>query len=325
MDKGGYAKNSRQRQKISSAIRAARQAGSKLSAEEGKGSAFESKIQKEFELFKYRQIVPLLHQTIIQTLPNAINTGDQKDLYVAFDEGDVEAVLQYRRKERKQVFITGISVVFVKDIDSANLSGTNLQTLGSGADKGGEVRVTRESAARKSGTLRIGSVSLSGKGAQTDPAQSGTKTGFLVSIAGYIPNAGPGELMDPFGVEGDKSQWGVVTRLLHLDEIVDGNSQFELFKKSEVEHFKLQIGEVDLNADMPEGIGVRDKIAVDNKDASESILIDPMTKEVISKVSDLDEYGVEKIDRSGNVIYKVNDYWFTLDAKFVWKDAPKQL
>ncbi len=326
IDKGAYAKNSRQRQEIRSAIRAARDASGKLSDEEAKGSGFETRIQKGFELFKYRQIIPLLHQTIIQTLPSEKNTTDQKELYRAFDEGDVETVLRYPRKERKQVFITSLSVMFARDIDVANLSGTNLQSLG--IIKEEEERETRESAGRKKMLERLGMKGGPGMGRgspQTDPTQPGIKAGFLVSISGYIPNASPGELMEPVGVEGDKSQWGVVTRMLHLDEIVDGNSPFELFKKSEVDHFKLQIGEVDINAEMPEGIGIRDKVAVNwqSKNAGESVLVDPMTREIISTVADLDEYGVEKINRSGNIVYKVNDYWFTLDAKFVWKDAPK--
>jgi hypothetical protein len=58
-------------------------------------------------------------------------------------------------------------------------------------------------------------------------------------------------------------------------------------------------------------------------ESDEQILIDPMTKETISRVAKLDEYGREEIDRSGNVVYKVNDHWFRLDVKFVWKDAPK--
>ncbi len=55
----------------------------------------------------------------------------------------------------------------------------------------------------------------------------------------------------------------------------------------------------------------------------EQVLIDPMTKEVISRVSDLDEFGKPKLDFSDKPVYKVNDYWFILNAKFVWKDAPK--
>lgn len=54
-----------------------------------------------------------------------------------------------------------------------------------------------------------------------------------------------------------------------------------------------------------------------------TVLIDPMTKEVISKVAELDEDGRLKLDGSGKPIYKVNDSWFILNVKFAWKDAPK--
>ena len=58
-----------------------------------------------------------------------------------------------------------------------------------------------------------------------------------------------------------------------------------------------------------------------DKQSGEQVLVDPMTKEIISKVAELDEDGTEKIER-GKVVYKVNDHWFILNAKFVWKDAP---
>ncbi|MHC4159778.1 MAG: hypothetical protein ACYSSO_11950, partial [Planctomycetota bacterium] len=112
-------------------------------------------------------------------------------------------------------------------------------------------------------------------------------------------------------------------------DIVDGNSPFELYRKAEVRHFKLEINEVDLEAGVPPGIGIEHiKLEkgknVDYRYDGEQVLIDPMTKEIISKAAELDEYGKEKVDRSGNVVYEVNDYWFRLDAKFVWKDAPKE-
>ena len=49
-----------------------------------------------------------------------------------------------------------------------------------------------------------------------------------------------------------------------------------------------------------------------------------MTKEIISKVAELDEAGKEKIDsKTGEVVYKENDHWSKLNAKFIWKQAPK--
>ncbi len=151
----------------------------------------------------------------------------------------------------------------------------------------------------------------------------------MVTIVGYSPYKSVGELMDPAGVEDEPSKWGFVTRLLHLDDIIDGNSPFELYKKARIEHFKLEINEVDLEVGVPAGIGIKEiKLEkgkkADDRYGGEEILIDPMTQEIISKVAELDEYGREKIDRSGNIVYKVNDHWFRLDAKFIWKDAPKE-
>ncbi len=49
-----------------------------------------------------------------------------------------------------------------------------------------------------------------------------------------------------------------------------------------------------------------------------------MTKEIINKVPVLDEYGREIIDRkAGSPVYEDNDYWFILNFKVIWEDAPK--
>ena len=58
-----------------------------------------------------------------------------------------------------------------------------------------------------------------------------------MTISGYSPYKNMGELMDPAGVEDKRDGWGVVTRLLHLDDIVDGNSPFKLYKKTDIKHF----------------------------------------------------------------------------------------
>ena len=151
--------------------------------------------------------------------------------------------------------------------------------------------------------------------------------GFVVTITGYSPYKDIDKLMDPVGVEGDPEKWGVITRLLHLDDVVSWENPFELYGKAKIKHFKLETGEVDAESEMPAGIGIEEDIDVDRtkKTAREDIiLIDPMTREIISKVPELDEKGKEKTDKSGKVIYKANDHWFKLDVKFIWKDAPNE-
>jgi len=51
------------------------------------------------------------------------------------------------------------------------------------------------------------------------------------------------------------------------------------------------------------------------------VLVDPMTKEVINKVPELNENGKPRIYQ-GKEVFRVNDHWFVLNAKFIWKDAP---
>ncbi len=75
---------------------------------------------------------------------------------------------------------------------------------------------------------------------------------------------------------------------------------------------------------MPPGVGIVD-VKFPAKGAElmgtgTRILLDPMTKEVIGKMPVLDEYGQPKLDR-GKPMYEINDHWFVLNAKFVWKEC----
>jgi len=328
LDRINYAGSNQVRQKVNGIINTAKQASSKLETEKSKASGSEAIIQKAFEPFDYRDAVPLLHQTILSTLPNEKNSPEQKELYKAFAAGDVEAVLQIPRKERKQIFITNMSVYFTDDVATADF---------------GDAGFTTKGRKRKVGSMMgmpfgmpfpgMGLPGMGGKApkfAQKAYKKSGEEgeeggAGFVVTIAGYSPYKNIGELMDPAGVEGDPNKWGVITRLMHLIDVVDGNSPFELYKKAEVEHFKLEIGEVAWDTEMPIGIGIEDTKSgkTKKKEGGEEILIDPMTREIVNSVAELDEYGTEKVDRLGNVVYEVNDHWFRLDVKFVWKDAPE--
>ena len=126
---------------------------------------------------------------------------------------------------------------------------------------------------------------------------------------------------------------------MHTDEIADGNSPFKLHKKTEIQHFRLMTGEVDFEGEMPVGTGIEGIRSNGSKirevestesgglalaEDEEQVLIDPMTKEIISRLAKLDEDGKEMYDNRGQVEYENNDYWFVLNVKFVWKDAPKK-
>jgi len=154
--------------------------------------------------------------------------------------------------------------------------------------------------------------------------------------------------MDPAGAGDDKQKWGVITRMLNLNQLFDVNSPFELFQKNKIEHFKFETGLVDLqDQQMPQGIGVNqtktrvtlDESAADSRKstrtystrgqdadlvASEVVLVDPLTKEEISRTFDLDEKGRKKYDTFGQPLYIERDRWFRIKAKFIWKDTRGQ-
>ena len=120
---------------------------------------------------------------------------------------------------------------------------------------------------------------------------------------------------------------------MHLDDVGDGNSPFELYGKADMLHFNLKITEIGGDEDMPRGIGVLDaesdatKAAetVSVKGVNKEIWRDSMTNEIISKFVEIDDDGKPKIDRYGREIVAINDHWFRLDAKFVWRDAPDEV
>ncbi len=331
LDNASYNEQRKLRQRISSVINAAKEANQKLEEQENKDAEYEVVIQKEFELFKYRSVIPLLHQTVISTLPDEKNNSEQEELYKAFASGDVEVVMQTPRKERKQIFVTNMSVQFTDDLATAKFGEARLQSKSkqSNYDDSGEYEEYYEPASTP-GRFTGGTKAGAGKeeaAVEEEVIEEGP--GFLVVISGYCPYRTVGELMDPVGVENDPNRWGVVTRLLHLDDIVDGNSPFKLYKKTDIEHFKLETGQVSLDdSEMPAGIGLKDIKFGKSKqgDGGErtEVLIDPMTKEIISRIAEMDEYGGEKIDRSGKVVYAANDHWFRLRVKFLWIEGAKR-
>jgi len=337
-DKARYSERYDIRQKVQSVIRTAEQAKSELEAQKAKEPAFEAIIQKELEPFKYRDILPLFYQTVLSTLPNGKNTPQQEELYRAFSNGDVDAILKTSRKERKQVFITGISVYFTQDIKRATFGAASFERERGGRKKAQESDVFVDYVVDDSmfGSAKRAPTSISARSKPEGTSAADTidanqaLSGFVVTVAGYSPYKDIAELMDPVGVGDDKAKWGIVTRMLHLGDVNGGGSPFILYKKAEIQHFKLEFGDVSLdNPAMPAGIGVETVKIQKPKSAKalveqENILIDPLTNEVISKVADYDEDGRRKIDRAGKVVYKVNDHWFVLSAKFVWKDAPKE-
>ncbi len=346
-DKMNYNKNSQLRAITGGLIDKAQQATNQLADIDTKSEQYGTDIEKEFEVFKYREIIPRLHETIISMLPNKENTPEQAQLYDAFARGDVQGIKDFKinsrkidRNGRKQIFITYMSVNFSNDLDKAQFGGADLWrrsrgTLGatSGMDGDmGEYEYQMMMMQEMDG-FRRDSFGPTPYGFETQTAEE-KKSGFVVTIVGYSPYGENitelGQLMDPSGVENDPNNWGFITRLAHLDDMIaDGNSPFELYNKSDPEQFKLEMKEINPEVEQPPlGAGVRDVIYRKKmtqsglQETAEWVYLDSSTKEIINKISVLDENGREVLDY-GQPVYQVNDHSFVLNLKFVWRDAPE--
>jgi type IV pilus assembly protein PilM len=310
-------------------IEEAQQALQKVSEQKARASGYEESIHKAFKPFEHREVVPRLYETIISGLPNERNISEpeQQELYRAFAARDVGAIKRMDRKERKQVFVTGLSMHFVEQLETAELGRSDFVRRSGGSDDLDDEEGIDERYLMELEMASAASMYQKKTYADTGPAKKKGESGFVVTIEGYSPYKDVGSLLDPVAVGSDQSKWGVVTRLLHLKDV---NSPFELYKKTDPKHFKLRIGEVALDADMPGGIGIvenRQNPVTATKSLynqkTSSVIIDPMTKEVISKEAKLDDDGKPIYSASNEIEYEVNDHWFVIQCKFLWKDAPK--
>ncbi len=339
-----YSKNSQTRDRTASIVSTVQQGAQQQVALKTKEAEHDKRIQAQLEPFKYREVIPQLYETIISALPNQKNTPEQTTLYAAFVKGDVATIKKIPRKQRKQIFLVNISIYYTNDLAMAQFGGADQwrksrATPGiEGGDMEGmeaeyEMMMSEQMMGYEMGMYPPGMI----PGAET---QDQRKQGFVVTAVGYSPygaNATElGTLLDPHGVESQREKWGFVTRLANLDALApDANSPFQLYERTDPEQFKLETKEVSiLDAAMtpPEGIGVWQEqtpqvsISATGPRASTTIewaLVDPMTNEIISKIAEKDETGKQRLDRAGRPLFKVNDHWFVLNAKFIWKDAPE--
>ena len=127
LDKVNYAKNEDTRRKISSIIDAGNRAKSSVRSEESKGPRSKAIIADALKPYEYRQAIPFINQVVYSVLPNVQNTPEQKELYEAYNRGDVEKILEIPRHQRKQVFVTGMSIYYSSALESASFIGINLR------------------------------------------------------------------------------------------------------------------------------------------------------------------------------------------------------
>lgn len=333
LDKMNYAKGSPVRDKTNRILGDLDDAQYKLDAVKRLNDESAAIIEKEREPFRYREMIPSLYETIISALPSEKNNPKQARLYQAFAAGDAKGIEEIPRKARKQIFITNMETFFSSDLASAQFGGADMfrKSRGMSGAGGDEYEGMEEYGMMEmemmGGYGEYYPGGMYGMGQTTEEKLPG----FIVTIGGYSPYGKITELIDPAGVEDDQDKWGIVTRLLHLDDFVDGNSPFEVYNKTDPNQFSIDLGEVDREVEMPVGIGVTDTryrpvpAGSSPEDGAEWILVDPMTKETISKVAEWEENGSKKLDHRGVQVFTVNDHWFVLNVKFLWRDAPESV
>jgi len=337
-----YSKNSQVRLRTASIVSNVQQAAQRLDALKTKDAEDDKRIQAQFEPFNYREIVPQLYETIISALPNEKNTPEQAALYAAFAKGNVATIKKIPRNQRKQVFLANISIYYANDLAKAQFGGADQwrKSRATPGIEGGDMEgMEAEYEMMMSEQMMGYEMGMYPPGGMPGETQDQRKQGFVVTVVGYSPYGTSvtelGTLLDPHGVENQREKWGFVTRLANLDALAqDANSPFQLYERTDPEQFKLETKEVSLlDAAMapPEGVGVwqeqTPKIgtsATGPRGSSTTVewaLVDPMTNEIISKIKEMDENGKQKLYR-GTPVFKINDRWFVLNAKFVWKGAP---
>jgi type IV pilus assembly protein PilM len=318
----------------------AKTAVEKIGGIEKQEADFKDRMKKGFEWFRYRDIVPQLHELLNAALPNAKSNPEQKELYEAFARGDVAKVKETPRAERKQLFLTTVSIYFADDLAKAQFrTSAKMRRDAMMRDASNEEEAAYDDDYAKNMELYYGP----GYAQQAGGAAQQKDAGFVVTVEGYSPYRNIGVLLDPPNVKANRSLWGFVTRLDNLKQFLnlDVNSPLEIYTK-DAQHFTLETGPADPDRDdLPMGVGEWKFIPEPPAPGAPPvpatagygygaaqpngtwILIDPMTQETISAETMKDQLGNPALDAMGKPKKIVHDYWFKLQFKVYWKDAPK--
>ncbi|MBM4025922.1 MAG: type IV pilus assembly protein PilM [Planctomycetes bacterium] len=339
LDHASYAKGSDTRAKITRVVSEAKRATASLGGVQDREGTYKERMKKSFEWFRYREVVPQLHEIIVSALPGARTNPERKDLYEAFARGDVAQVKQTPRPDRKQLFLTTLAIFYSDDLAKAQFRASAAMRRDAMMQ---EMDMMDESEGYDPETMKQLEQMY---GAQYMQEMLGGTTatqkapGFVITVEGYSPYKNIGDLLDPPNVRDTPAKWGFVTRLENLKQFLnlDVNSPFEMYDKGAA-NFKLDKGPVDLELEIPQGVGqwhfIPDPPVPGAAPAVATyamgmgpqggtwILIDPMTKEPISADPVKDQHGNLAYDATGKTRKTVRDFWFRLQFKLVWKEAP---
>ncbi|MEJ2648591.1 MAG: type IV pilus assembly protein PilM [Sedimentisphaerales bacterium] len=284
-------------------------------------------IENAFKVFDYRDTVMRLVNMIDAARPNEKNNPQQAQLYEAFARGDAEEVRAIPRKQRKQIFLTNMVYRFTTDLANTQFQEMDFsqQMSAYGIDAEAQRTLERQAEAARLAAMQQVASGRSLYGNETTTTEEQKDSGFLVTLVGYCPygysEADVRSLLDPPNTGNDRSKWGFVTRLEHMDQLADPNEYpFQVYDKINSDSYKLDVEVVRLDEGYPVGTGVEKTKTYSTSIGSYNIqyqltdipLVDPLTREPVSAVLKPD-----------GTVGEVNDHWFTLKIKFLWKDAPE--
>ncbi|UCD52748.1 MAG: type IV pilus assembly protein PilM [Phycisphaerales bacterium] len=335
LDRVAYARNEAKRSAAKRVVNRAEETREIKSDFLNQETELQEKMKAEFEVFRYRDVVPQLYELILSAMPNARNNPAQAALYEAYVRGDVARVKEVPRDQRKQIFVTNVAIFFSDDLATAQFGQTAMMRKDAVMRESQMAVGVEEDYEMLAQLAEIYGDRYAGLTGMTSEEEK--DPGFVVSVVGYSPYRDLMALLDPTGVESRPDQWGLVTRLAHLDEFVDANSPFELYS-NEADHFRIEKGAVNLDEDIPIGIGDSEYIPEESGTRTTGgsrmptmmsynqgleILVDPVTRERIDAEPETDLYGNPKRDALGKPILTVRDSWFQLDFKLKWEHAPE--
>ncbi len=286
-------------------------------------SNLNASMDKEIKVFDYRDVVPKLFAMIDTALPNGEDNPEQAELYKDYAKGDIAGIKKFPRTDRKQLFITNMIIRFSTNLKTTSFEAIDFSQKNSSSDmQSGTLQAEME----YQQSIEQQKETAAAQGETTLQAE-GNNSGFLVTITGYCPygkdNADVYNFIDSPKAGNDRTKWGFVNRLEHIQELTnDVNYPFVLYDKANAANYYIHASEVDMTGDAPVGTGVEQEKTYSyllnssvGYQETTMPLIDPLTKELISMVT--------QKDNSGRTVYEVHDHWFTLKMKFLWKDAPK--
>ena len=192
-----------------------------------------AEIDRNAQLYSSRNLIPTIIQALQETLPNAKNNPEQRQLYKAFNDGDPKAVrASIKRSLREQVFIHSMQIVYTENINQefdliakkstvrASRGGSGM--MGSEGMRGLEGMMGPEgfgggmSMFGMGGPQRGGGRSARGAGADKAAESLEAVPGFIVILEGTTTHKNELSFLCPPEVGIDRQKWGFFNRLEYM-------------------------------------------------------------------------------------------------------------